>query len=165
MWHKYSYPSNNGPPIYCVPRYNAPLCVALILCFTIVHVLTFPRFTMPLIDRAFLNIFHHILRMAKMLFYKKYIFFHKNPMIRFRAREDKNPLSELIFTYDTHSIWMLPISLLAQLYPRSHRLQLYALFLSLPLIFLHAPITLSLSLSANNLLLAQLHFHSNVVQS
>ena len=38
-------------PIYHDPRYNVPLCVPQISCFT--NVLTFPRFTVPPIYHAF----------------------------------------------------------------------------------------------------------------
>ena len=49
----------SNPPIYRVPRYNVPLCVPPISCFTIKHILTSPvlpcpRFTVPPIYRAFL---------------------------------------------------------------------------------------------------------------
>ena len=50
----YSNPPIYRAPIYRVPRYNVPLCVPPISCFTIEHVLTFPRFTVPPIYRAFL---------------------------------------------------------------------------------------------------------------
>ena len=41
----YSNPPIYWAPIYRVPRYNVPLCVPLISCFAIEHVLTFSRFT------------------------------------------------------------------------------------------------------------------------
>ena len=41
----YSNPPIYRAPIYRVHRYNVPLCVPPISCFTIEHVLTFPRFT------------------------------------------------------------------------------------------------------------------------
>ena len=45
----------SNSPIYRVPRYTAPVLVPPISCFTIEHdVLTFPRFTVPPIYRAFL---------------------------------------------------------------------------------------------------------------
>ena len=50
----YSYPPIYRAPIYHAPRYNVPLCVLPISCFTIKHVLIFPRFTVPPIYRAFL---------------------------------------------------------------------------------------------------------------
>ena len=48
----YSNPPIYRSPIYRVPRYNVPLCIPPISCFTIEHVLTFPRFTLRPIYRA-----------------------------------------------------------------------------------------------------------------
>ena len=50
----YSNPPIYRAPISRVPRYNVPVCVPPISCFTIEHVLTFPIFTLPPIYRAIL---------------------------------------------------------------------------------------------------------------
>ena len=106
-------------PIHCVPWYNVPLCVPPISCFTIEHVLTFPRFTVPPIYRAFcfpsrstVNQGITVVEILAVIWSCRLLVLYKNPQDQnkgmFFAKSTRLNLEKLMSKlFETHSEWVV----------------------------------------------------------